>query len=308
MTTSLLSSAAARGSLVAFRRVVVCCNSGAGGALGSVAHFSDSSNNAVASSSFTRTINVQSSPILFTTNINSDCSSRYFSSAPPDKKSMLRMHAVSMYQADYDDDEEEDPRWKQGGDETPKEYLDPQDRRAAEEEEERTWWLYDGTQESRDALEAMRAKEAQKKRWMENSRPPVRVSEIDERGRAYGRGSRKTAQARVWIQPGEGEIVVNRKDFVTYFPRESDRDHILGPFIASQTCGKFDLIATVKGGGLTGQAGAIRLGLARALEKYNPDYRPPMKRHGFMTRDPRMVERKKVGRVKARKSPQWVRR
>lgn len=309
MTTSLLSSAAARGSLLAFRRVVVCCNSGAGGALGSVAHFSDSSNNAVASSSFTRTINGQSSPILFTTNINSDCSSRYFSSAPPDKKSMLRMHAVSLYQADYDDDEEEDPRWKQGEDETtPKEYLDPQDRRAAEEEEERTWWLYDGTQESRDALEAMRAKEAQKKRWMENSRPPVRVSEIDERGRAYGRGTRKTAQARVWIQPGEGEIVVNRKDFVTYFPRESDRDHILGPFIASQTCGKFDLIATVKGGGLTGQAGAIRLGLARALEKYNPDYRPPMKRHGFMTRDPRMVERKKVGRVKARKSPQWVRR
>ena len=306
MTTSLLSSAAARGSLLAFRRVVVCCNSGAGGAFGSVAHFSDSSNNAVASSSFTRTINVQSSPILFTT--NSDCSSRYFSSAPPDKKSMLRMHAVSLYQADYDDDEEEDPRWKQGEDDTPKEYLDPQDRRAAEEEEERTWWLYDGTQESRDALEAMRAKEAQKKRWMENSRPPVRVSEIDERGRAYGRGTRKTAQARVWIQPGEGEIVVNRKDFVTYFPRESDRDHILGPFIASQTCGKFDLIATVKGGGLTGQAGAIRLGLARALEKYNPDYRPPMKRHGFMTRDPRMVERKKVGRVKARKSPQWVRR
>ena len=134
------------------------------------------------------------------------------------------------------------------------------------------------------------------------------MSEIDERGRAYGRGSRKTAQARVWIQPGQGEIVVNRKDFVTYFPRESDREHILGPFVASQTCGQFDVTAVVKGGGLTGQAGAIRLGLARALEKYNPDYRPPMKRHGFMTRDPRMVERKKVGRVKARKSPQWVRR
>ena len=168
--------------------------------------------------------------------------------------------------------------------------------------------MYDGTQESRDALETMRAKEAQKKRWIQNSRPPVRISEIDERGRAYGRGTRKTAKARVWVQPGEGEIVVNRKDFVTYFPRETDRDHILGPFVASQTCGKFDVVAMVQGGGLTGQAGAIRLGLARALEKYNPDYRPPMKRHGFMTRDPRMVERKKVGRVKARKSPQWVRR
>eukprot|EP00985_Skeletonema_marinoi_P034333 scaffold43725_cov153-Skeletonema_marinoi.AAC.1 len=90
--------------------------------------------------------------------------------------------------------------------------------------------------------------------------------------------------------------------------REYHREHILGPLVASQTCGKFDVTAVVKGGGLTGQAGAIRLGLARALEKYNPDYRPPMKRHGFLTRDARMVERKKVGRVKARKSPQWVRR
>ena len=131
---------------------------------------------------------------------------------------------------------------------------------------------------------------------------------IDERGRSYGRGSRKSAHARVWVQPGEGEIVVNRKDFVSYFPRESNRDHIIGPMVASQTCGQFDVVAMVRGGGMSGQAGAIRLGLARALEKYNPDYRPPMKRHGFMTRDPRKVERKKVGRVKARKSPQWVRR
>lgn len=240
--------------------------------------------------------------------INADVAgSRCFSSAP-ERKSMLRMHAVSLYQADYDD-EEDDAQWEDEAQPEGKQtYLDPRDGRKAEEEEEATWWLYDGTQESRDALEAMRAKEAQKKRWIQNSRPPVRVSEIDERGRAYGRGTRKTAQARVWIQPGEGEIVVNRKDFISYFPRESDRDHILGPFVASQTCGKFDVTAMVKGGGLTGQAGAIRLGLARALEKYNPGYRPPMKRHGFMTRDPRMVERKKVGRVKARKSPQWVRR
>lgn len=239
--------------------------------------------------------------------------SRYFSSAPrdtgPDRKSLLRMHAVSLYQADYDDEEGDDAKWEDEAQlEGKQTYLDPRDGRRAQEEEEATWWLYDGSQESRDALEAMRAKEAQKKRWIQNSRPPVRVSEIDERGRAYGRGSRKTAKARVWIQPGEGEIVVNRKDFMSYFPREYDRDHILGPFVASQTCGKFDVTAVVSGGGLTGQAGAIRLGLARALEKYNPDYRPPMKRHGFMTRDPRMVERKKVGRVKARKSPQWVRR
>lgn len=232
---------------------------------------------------------------------------RHLSSPPPGRKDMLRMHAVSLYDADYfDEDEEEDPKWKvDKGDQA---YLDPRDGRKAEEDEEATWWLYDGTQESRDALASMREKEAQKKRWIQNSRPPPRVSEIDERGRAYGRGTRKTAQARVWVQPGEGEIVVNRKDFLSYFPRESDRDHVLGPFVASQTCGKFDVTAVVNGGGLRGQAGAIRLGLARALEKYNPDYRPPMKRHGFMTRDPRMVERKKVGRVKARKSPQWVRR
>lgn len=242
--------------------------------------------------------------------VNADTAgSRYFSSAP-DRKSALRMHAVSLYQADYDDEEdgkdEEDSKWKV--DEGNQSYLDPKDGRKVEEDEEATWWLYDGTQESRDALEAMRAKEAQKKRWIQNSRPPVRVSEIDERGRAYGRGSRKEAQARVWITPGVGEIVVNRKDFLSYFPRETHRDHILGPLVASQTCGKFDVTAVVNGGGMSGQAGAIRLGLARALEKFNPDYRPPMKRHGFMTRDPRMVERKKVGRVKARKSPQWVRR
>lgn len=222
---------------------------------------------------------------------------------------MMRVHAVSLYQADYDD-EKDDPQWEDEvlpeGKQT---YLDPRDgRKAAEEEEEATWWLYDGTQQSRDALAAQRAQEAQKERWIQNARPPVRVSEIDARGRAYGRGSRKSAQARVWVQPGEGEITVNRKDFVSYFPRESDREHILGPFVASQTCGKFDVTAVAKGGGLTGQAGAIRLGLARALEKYNPDYRPAMKRQGFMTRDSRMVERKKVGKVKARKSPQWVRR
>jgi small subunit ribosomal protein S9 len=226
---------------------------------------------------------------------------------------MFRVHAVSLYQGDYtdpdDEDGEDEALWKDK-EPTPnaKSLIDPAAVRKMDEDEEATWWLYDGTEESRDALAIMRQKDAQKQRWIENASPPIRVSEIDERGRAYGRGSRKSAQARVWIQPGQGEIVVNRKDFVSYFPRETLREHILGPFVASQTCGQFDVTAVVKGGGLSGQAGAIRLGLARALEKYNPDYRPPMKRHGFMTRDPRMVERKKVGRVKARKSPQWVRR
>lgn len=281
-------AAAARGTLLALRRV---CWKGQG---------------CVFSSNASSLATPSSSSSLFA--INNEGSSRFFSfSSPPSgRKSMLRIHAVSLYQADYNDDDDDDAQWKDEPES--KTYLDPMDRRKAEEEEEATWWLYDGTQESREALEAMRAKEAQKKRWVANARPPVRVSEIDERGRAYGRGSRKAAQARVWVQPGVGEIVINRKDFVTYFPRETHRDHILGPFVASQTCGKFDVTAVVRGGGLTGQAGAVRLGLARALEKYNPDYRPPMKRQGFMTRDPRKVERKKVGRVKARKSPQWVRR
>lgn len=304
-----MTTSAVGGSLVLFRRVCqreVCALKNASAFSARLSSASD------AGASLIQTA-PRALPIPFT--INADVTGfRYFSSAPrnsgstPPKKSLLRMHAVSLYQADYDD-EGGDAKWDDEAlPEGKQTYLDPREGRKAEEEEEATWWLYSGTQESRDALEAMRTREAQKKRWIENSKPPVRVSEIDERGRAYGRGSRKSAQARVWVQPGGGEIVVNRKDFVSYFPRESDRDHILGPFVASQTCGKFDVTVSVNGGGLTGQAGAIRLGLARALEKYNPDYRPPMKRHGFMTRDPRMVERKKVGRVKARKSPQWVRR
>lgn len=152
-------------------------------------------------------------------------------------------------------------------------------------------------------------KDAKKMRWLETAKPPVRKPIIDERGRAYGRGGRKTAAARVWIQPGLGLVVVNRKDFVDYFDRTTDRELVLAPFAATGTCGKFDVMATVEGGGLTGQAGAIRHGLARALNHYNPDlYRPPLKRLGYLTRDPRKVERKKVGHIKARKKPQWVKR
>lgn len=177
-----------------------------------------------------------------------------------------------------------------------------------DDEEDETRWLYDGTPESRQALAAHRAWQAEKSRRVENARPPLRVSEIDSRGRSYGRGSRKSAQARVWIQPGEGEVVVNRREFSSYFCLESDREKILGPFVATSTCGSFDVVAQVRGGGTSGQAGAIRLGLARALEKYDPDYRPAMKYQGFLTRDPRKVERKKIGLKKARKAPQWVRR
>jgi len=154
-----------------------------------------------------------------------------------------------------------------------------------------------------------REEDERRKRWLEKAKPPVRYPIIDERGRAYGRGGRKTASARVWIQPGFGNVMINRKDFIEYFGRASDRELILEPLAATETLGRFDVTATVEGGGLRGQAGAIRHGLARALNHYNPEvYRPPLKRLGYLTRDPRRVERKKIGHLKARKKPQWVKR
>jgi small subunit ribosomal protein S9 len=147
------------------------------------------------------------------------------------------------------------------------------------------------------------------KRWMKNAEPKDWKIEIDDRGRSFGRGGRKRAQASVWIQPGMGEVVVNRQPFTEYFLREHDREICLEPFVITDTCGLFDIQCSVKGGGLSGQAGAIRLGVSRALNAYDPDrYRPALKFKGMLTRDSRKVERKKVGKVKARKSPQWVRR
>ena len=128
-------------------------------------------------------------------------------------------------------------------------------------------------------------------------------------GGVDGKFGRKTAEARVWIQPGPGEVVINHRPLEDYFDRLTDRERVLSPLVATETCGQFDVQVTVKGGGLTGQAGAVRMGLARALNAYNPDaYRPALKMLGYLTRDARKVERKKVGHVKARKSPQWVRR
>ena len=165
-----------------------------------------------------------------------------------------------------------------------------------------------------DALtKAVREFEAEKERLKEEgeagAQPLPRVQELDNQGRAYGRGSRKTSQARVWVYPGEGNITVNNKELIEYFDRESDRELLLAPFIVTRTCGMFDVFCYVKGGGLRGQAGAVRHGLARALEKYNPDYfRRPLKSFNYLTRDSRMVEKKKYGLKKARKAPQWVKR
>jgi len=135
----------------------------------------------------------------------------------------------------------------------------------------------------------------------------VRVPIIDELGRSYGTGRRKTSVARVWIKDGSGQFTVNDKQFIDVF-QPVQREHILEAFLASNTAGLFDIWCTVKGGGMNGQAGAVRLGISRALQNFNPALRPPLKSSGLLTRDSRRVERKKPGQKKARKKFQWVKR
>ncbi|MEL6569832.1 MAG: 30S ribosomal protein S9 [Pseudomonadota bacterium] len=131
---------------------------------------------------------------------------------------------------------------------------------------------------------------------------------IDEHGRAYGTGRRKEATARVWIKPGSGKITINGKDQEQYFARPVLRMVIEQPLIESERRTEFDVVCTVKGSGLSGQAGAIRHGISRALVAYEPGLRKVLKPHGFLTRDPRTVERKKYGRAKARRSFQFSKR
>ncbi len=123
-----------------------------------------------------------------------------------------------------------------------------------------------------------------------------------------GTGRRKTAIARVRIVPGEGKIVVNGRDAEDFFPKRSSIVMVKEPLELTKNVGRFDVIANVEGGGVSGQAGAIRLGLARALLKADPSLRPYLKKAGFLTRDPRMKERRKYGLKKARKAPQYSKR
>ncbi len=131
---------------------------------------------------------------------------------------------------------------------------------------------------------------------------------IDEFGRAYATGRRKDAIARVWIKPGAGRVTVNGREFETYFARATLRMVINQPFEVADRKDQFDVICTVTGGGLSGQAGAVRHGITRAMVNYEPGLRPVLKKHGFLTRDPRVVERKKYGRAKARRSFQFSKR
>ncbi|MEX0693475.1 MAG: 30S ribosomal protein S9 [Rhodospirillales bacterium] len=135
-----------------------------------------------------------------------------------------------------------------------------------------------------------------------------RVQQLDAQGRAYATGRRKDAVARVWIKPGRGVITVNGREFETYFARPVLRMVINQPFEVAAREGQYDVFVTVKGGGLSGQAGAVRHGISRALTLYEPDLRGALKKEGFLTRDSRTVERKKYGRAKARRSFQFSKR
>ena len=137
---------------------------------------------------------------------------------------------------------------------------------------------------------------------------PVHVQKLDKLGRAYATGKRKDAVARVWIKPGSGKITINDRSIENFFGRETGRMIVRQPLELTGLIGRFDVDVTVAGGGITGQAGAIRHGITRALIEYDETLRSPLRSAGFVTRDAREVERKKVGRRKARRGPQYSKR
>ena len=140
------------------------------------------------------------------------------------------------------------------------------------------------------------------------STAPLREQMLDKQGRAYATGRRKDAVARVWLKPGSGKITINGRDQETYFARPSLRLVINQPFGVAERNGQYDVVCTVKGGGLSGQAGAVKHGISQALTRFEPVLRAPVKAAGFLTRDSRTVERKKYGRAKARRSFQFSKR
>ena len=137
---------------------------------------------------------------------------------------------------------------------------------------------------------------------------PVHVQKIDKQGRAYATGKRKNAVARVWVKPGPGRIIVNGKTYTEYFARPVLQMLLRQPLTTANRLDQFDINATVVGGGLSGQAGAVRHGISKALTYYEPELRGALKKGGFLTRDSRVVERKKYGRMKARRSFQFSKR
>ncbi len=138
--------------------------------------------------------------------------------------------------------------------------------------------------------------------------PAKRERKIDAHGRAYATGKRKNAIARVWIKPGSGKVIVNGRDITVYFARPVLQMVVNQPFAVADRMGQFDVLCLVTGGGLSGQAGAVKHGISKALTEFEPDLRTPLKAAKFLTRDSRVVERKKYGRAKARKRFQFSKR
>ena len=138
--------------------------------------------------------------------------------------------------------------------------------------------------------------------------PVERVQQLDKLGRAYATGKRKNAIARVWIKPGKGSITINGKEFNAFFARPVLQMILQQPIVAAARKDQYDVVATVAGGGLSGQAGAVRHGISKALTYYEPELRAVLKKGGFLTRDSRVVERKKYGKAKARRSFQFSKR
>jgi len=156
--------------------------------------------------------------------------------------------------------------------------------------------------------EAAAEKLAREKERAEAELASIRVPIRDSAGRSYGTGKRKSAIARVWLAPGTGEHKINGKPYDEYFPSPKSRANMVAPFFVSDTLGLFSAVATVRGGGMSGQVQAVRHGISVALQNYDPVFRASLKAAGFLTRDPRVVERKKPGKAKARKSFAWVKR
>ena len=163
--------------------------------------------------------------------------------------------------------------------------------------------MTDATQTTATGFDALRGLTASAE-----SEAPVYEQKLDSLGRAYSTGKRKNAIARVWVKPGTGKITVNGKDVGAYFARPVLQMVLRQPIVAAARDGQFDVVATVAGGGLSGQAGAVKHGISKALQLHEPGLRAPLKAAGFLTRDSRVVERKKYGKAKARRSFQFSKR
>lgn len=159
-----------------------------------------------------------------------------------------------------------------------------------------------------NATDAAPPKKEAKSDVKSEPKPEKKEPKLDSLGRAYATGRRKESVARVWIKKGSGKVTVNGKPQEQYFGRQTHLLVLNQPFLIADRVNNFDVIATVKGGGLSGQAGAVRHGISRALENFEPALRPSLKKAGMLTRDARVVERKKIGKHKARRTKQWAKR